>query len=234
MNQWVFPKATASTTVKTSWQAKGLAKRSDSAFAPMGRNSGLTLIELMVTIVLIAILANVAAPSFVEWQDNYRLKRAARDLHSNMQHTRLGAIKANANWAIVFDNSVTPGRYFICSDDGGDGWDGPAQMGGNDTFVKVAPLVGYSSEIDYGHGHATTNASAAGGAFPANDISYTANVLVFDSRGLCNAGYVYLENQTTKALAEQHTYAVGTRTNGVVFSRKWFPADGSWGDASGG
>ncbi|MDY6839218.1 MAG: prepilin-type N-terminal cleavage/methylation domain-containing protein [Thermodesulfobacteriota bacterium] len=200
----------------------------------MRRDSGLTIVELMVAIALLAILVNVASPSFMEWQHHQRLMRAARDLYSNMQHTKLGAIKANANWAMVFDNSVTPGRYFICSDDGGDGWDGPAQMGGNDTQVKEARLVAYSSEIDYGHGHATTNASAAGGAFPANDISYTANVVVFDSRGMCNAGYVYLENHRTKAVAQRHTYAVGTRTNGVVFSRKWFPADGSWGDASGG
>ena len=199
----------------------------------MRKNSGLTLTELMVGIAIMAVLASVIAPNFMGWLPNYRLKRAARDLYSNMQLAKLGAIRANSDWAIVFDTSVTPGRYFVCSDDGGDGWDLPVFLGGTDTMNKMAPLTGYGSSIGFGHGHATTNATAGGGVFPGDDVGHNANVLVFDSRGLCNTGFVYLENNGNGPLAERHTFAVGTRANGGIVLRKWFPANGAWGSAFG-
>jgi type IV fimbrial biogenesis protein FimT len=200
----------------------------------MRKDSGLTLIELLVAMAMVVVLANIGGPRFKDWLEDYRLRNAARDLYSNMQLTKLGAIKANDNWAIIFDTSVTPGRYFVCSDDGGDGWDGPPLTGGNDSLVRQGRLLGYSISIDYGHGNATTNATIAGGAaFPADDIDYNANVLVFDFRGMCNAGYVYLQNNSTQPLPDRNTYAVGTRTCGVVFARRWFPASSNWGAAVG-
>jgi hypothetical protein len=180
---------------------------------------------------MVVILANIAAPRFLDWLGNYRLKTAGRELYSNMQLAKLGAIKSNANWAIVFDNSVNPGRYFVCSDNGGDGWDMPIQLGGTDTVRKEGRLLGYGSGIDFGHGHAPT--AVDGGGFPLDDIGFNANVLVFDARGLCNAGYVYLQNNGNRAVAEQYAYAVGTRANGSIVLRKWFPASGNWGGAFG-
>jgi prepilin-type N-terminal cleavage/methylation domain-containing protein len=200
---------------------------------PMRKDSGLTLMELLVAMAMVVVLANIGGPRFKDWLESYRLRNAARDLYSNMQLTKLGAIKANDDWAIIFDNSVTPGRYFVCSDDGGDGWDGPPLVGGNDSLVKEGRLQGYACGIDYGHGNATTNATFAGGAFPGDDIGYNANVLVFDFRGMCNTGYVYLQNNSSRPLPDRNTYAVGTRTSGVVFARKWFPASSSWGAAVG-
>jgi prepilin-type N-terminal cleavage/methylation domain-containing protein len=40
--------------------------------------SGFTLIEVLMTIVVLAILAAVAVPGFSVWLPNYRLKAAAR------------------------------------------------------------------------------------------------------------------------------------------------------------
>jgi type IV fimbrial biogenesis protein FimT len=197
----------------------------------MRKDSGLTLVELLVALGVVVVVANIAAPRFVDWLGNYRLKRAARELYSCMQWAKLGAIKSNADWAVVFDNSVSPGRYFVCSANGGDGWDLPSQLGGTDTLRREGRLVGYSSGIDYGHGHAA--APVDGAAFPVDDIGFNSNVLVFDARGLCNGGFVYLENHRNRAVAEQHVYAVGTRPNGSITIRKWYPASGNWGGAFG-
>jgi len=195
----------------------------------MRKDSGFTLMELLVALATMAIVANFAAPRFTEWLQSFRLRKAATDLYSSMQWAKLGAIRANSDWAIIFDNSVTPGRYFVCSNNGGDGWDMPSQMGGTDTVRKQGRLIGYGNSIDYGHGHAATNASAGGGTFPpVDDIGYPSNVLVFDSRGLCNAGFVYLENNRNGPFASRHTYAVGTRANGNIIIRRWFPASGNW------
>ena len=95
----------------------------------MTRNTGFTLVDVVATVSVLGIVVTIAIPAFSTWLPDQRLKTAARDLYSNMQLTKIGAIKPNAQWAIVFDAGATPGRYFICSDDGAnDTWDGPAGL----------------------------------------------------------------------------------------------------------
>jgi len=84
-------------------------------------------------------------------------------------------------------------------------------------------LSDYESGVDYGHGNATKNATTTGGALPGDDISYNSNVAVFNSRGLCGGGYVYIENDKNTS-----TYAVGTRTSGVIRLLKWNDSTANW------
>ena len=182
--------------------------------------SGFTLIEVFMTIVILAILAAVAVPGFSVWLPKYRLKAAARDVVSNFQLAKMGAIKNNRVWAVVFDPGVTPGRYFICSDDNGDGWNGPPAMGGNDVVDKAVDLASYGKGVDFGHGKAT---HPVGSTFGVNDISYTTpdEVAVFSSKGtVSNLGYVYLSN------TRDGCWAVGTPSNaGVIVLKRWAGSD---------
>ena len=179
--------------------------------------SGFTLIEVLMTIVILAILAAVAIPGFSAWLPKYRLKAAARDMVSNFQLAKMGAIKDNRDWAVVFWRGVTPGRYFICSDDNGDGWNGPPAMGGNDMLEKAVGLESYGKGIDFGHGNATTNATSGGGTFPDDHISFTGNVATFSPKGTVpRRGYVYLSNKRGGSCA------VGApSTAGVIVLKKW-------------
>ena len=173
------------------------------------------MIEVLLVIGILGILAALAIPGYSAWLPNYRLKAAARDLVSNFQFAKMGAVKQNKIWAVVFDPGVKPGRYFICSDDNGDGWDGPPAMGGNDDVEKEIGLESYRS-IDFGHGNAT---NPVGSTFGANNISYTSpnEVAIFNPKGtIGNLGYVYLSN------TRGGCYAVGTpSTAGVIVLKKW-------------
>jgi prepilin-type N-terminal cleavage/methylation domain-containing protein len=197
------------------------------------RRDGFSLVELLVAMVMLSVMITIAIPVFGRWLPDYRLRRASRDLYSNMQLAKMGAVRSNANWAIVFD--VGGNRYFICSDDGANNtWDGPAAMGGDDVSVGGAAtdstsdnavnLGGYESGVAYGHGNATTNATVGGGAFPAGDVSYNNNVAIFNTRGTGTGGYVYLENDKGTT-----TYAIGTRTSGVIRLLEWDSATNDWG-----
>ena len=73
--------------------------------------SGFTLIEVLMTIVVLAILAAVAVPGFSVWLPNYRLKAAARDMVSNFQLAKLTAVKRNTNCAITFNQAIGARTY---------------------------------------------------------------------------------------------------------------------------
>jgi Tfp pilus assembly protein FimT len=175
---------------------------------------GFTLFELATIMAIIALLASIAIPTFSVWMPNYKLRSAARDLYSSFQMAKLGAVKQNKQWAVVFDQASNPGRYFVCSDDGAnDVWDGPAVMGGDDTAEKTVKMKDYD-DIDFGHAAITTD--ILGDPFTSgNDIYYANNFVRFNPRGTSEPGYVYLQNN------KKTVYGIGTRTSGVIHLKKW-------------
>jgi len=196
------------------------------------------MVELIIVIAVISILAGIATPGIISWLPNYRLKSASRDLYSNMQKAKMLAVKTNKEHAIFF-NTVN-NSYQILADPGPDGvWrtaddvnnmPGPDGIYGNGDDIPENPpstLTDYGSGIVFGHGTATTNATTTGGAFPADNVTYTNNTFAFNSRGSLKSaghtGYVYLSNNINNA------YAVGTPTVvGTIVLKRWYDASNNW------
>ena len=176
------------------------------------RESGFSLIELLVIIVIIAILAAIAIPGFSAWLPNYRLRQAARDVYSNLQRAKVNAIKSNSEWRGYFD--IPGDRYFLCSGPGGNGnWDGPAAMGGDDDVDMTINLSTYQ-DVDFGKGSA---ASGIDGWVFGAPISYANPVTNFTSRGTVDlTGYVYVSN------AKGSVFGVGTPSPAGVVVLKRF------------
>lgn len=68
----------------------------------MQRQSGFTLVELMIVIGMIIFIALITIPGIMNWLPNYRLRSAAQDLMSNFQKAKLEAVKRNINTAAAF------------------------------------------------------------------------------------------------------------------------------------
>jgi prepilin-type N-terminal cleavage/methylation domain-containing protein len=85
----------------------------------MKDTKGLTLIELIVVMCILAVMVMISIPNIGRWIPRYRLRSSVRDVASTMQLARLGAIKDNKEWAIQFNANAQ--TYTILSDDGGDG-----------------------------------------------------------------------------------------------------------------
>lgn len=68
---------------------------------PKTKSAGFTLIELMITIVVMAILSTIAMPSFVQMLRNSEVRNAAESLVNGMQRARADAVSRNANVQFV-------------------------------------------------------------------------------------------------------------------------------------
>ncbi|MGF2076066.1 pilus assembly FimT family protein, partial [Enterococcus casseliflavus] len=59
--------------------------------------AGFTLVELMVTLGVVAVLIAVASPSFADYFERYRLRSAVDDTLSVFGQARQGAVEADRN-----------------------------------------------------------------------------------------------------------------------------------------
>ncbi|MBU1419954.1 MAG: GspH/FimT family protein [Proteobacteria bacterium] len=190
-------------------------------------NSGFTLIEVMIVIVIIAIMAAIGAPTISSLMPDMHLKDEARVLYTNMQQARIQAVKNNRNTAISFD--TVNSNYIICDD-----WDEtavpPACAGATRAVQFIVALTNkdYKSGVGYGHGSATLQVDNVT-ALPLatdDDVSYNysvadPNVVVFTPQGMGNPGYVYLDHKDNTT-----TYVVGNSSSGMIKLLKW--VGGSW------
>jgi len=72
---------------------------------------GITLIELIVAMVIIAIGAVLTTPNIGGWLPYYRLKSATRDVTSALRLAQLKAVATNTAYQVVFD--TVNGGYIL-------------------------------------------------------------------------------------------------------------------------
>lgn len=70
--------------------------------------SGFTLIELMVTLAILAILLMLATPSFTEWRRDAQLRAIANNLVNSLSIARSEALKRNQPVRLAFITEGTP------------------------------------------------------------------------------------------------------------------------------
>lgn len=112
-------------------------------------NSGFTLIELMIIVVILGILSFMAYPSMMDSIRLNKIRAAAADIAGNIKLTRSYAIKEAANRYVItfnpgtnqytlgFDNVPSPGGDLVPE---GFGMGGP----------RIIDLTAYGSDIQYG------------------------------------------------------------------------------------
>jgi len=81
---------------------------------------GITLIELVVVFVIIAIGAVLLAPNIGAWLPNYRLRGATRDIVSTMRTAQMKAVSNNTEYQVLFNQGA--GTYILQYRDTGGNW----------------------------------------------------------------------------------------------------------------
>jgi len=152
----------------------------------MREDSGFSLVELIITIAIVAILTLVAVPNLMSWVPKNRVKDAAQDLYGNIQMAKMEAIKRNRSCTVSFSGG--PEQYFI---------------GLINKSVKMA---------DYGSGVKIDKIQTAP-APPASPVTVSLpETITFNSRGFGDkARDVFLTNEANSA-----TYRITILVSGVV------------------
>jgi type IV fimbrial biogenesis protein FimT len=90
-------------------------------FVKQMNKKGVTLIELVVVFVIIAMGALLLAPNIRAWLPNYRLRSAARDIVSIMRTAQMKAVSTNIQYRVNLDESEigAPCCYILQRNSGG-------------------------------------------------------------------------------------------------------------------
>ena len=83
----------------------------------MKNQKGVTLLELIIVMVIIAIGATLMAPGISSWMPHYRLRNATRDIASTMRIAQKKAISNNLTYQVSFDPANR--SYVLRYDTGG-------------------------------------------------------------------------------------------------------------------
>ena len=105
------------------------------------KQTGFTLVELLITMVVLAILATIGIPSFTALIANNRATTATNELLAALQYTRSEAVRQNASFAIC---SSTDGQSCSTENAWHNGW---IVTWGNDEPVQIWPAFNPAIEI---------------------------------------------------------------------------------------
>ena len=132
------------------------------------KESGFSIVELMVSMAIIGVLSAMSVPSLKAWSRNYNVQSAALDLYAHMHVAKLGAVKENRAWMINFNPDGLSGYQ--------------VQTSAGKTVKTVDFHAKYNSDIQY--------------ADPTTTKTFDASSIAFRPNGLSGTGYAYISNKS--------------------------------------
>lgn len=113
----------------------------------MRAQQGFTLIELMVTVALVAILVGIAVPSFQGALNGNRLATSANELIASLQTARMEAIRRNRRVAVCMSANANAGQDATCASANVDGWITFVDLNADGDFDKASDTLLRNSSL---------------------------------------------------------------------------------------
>ena len=196
-------------------------KRGTHAISSLARwQSGFSLIEILVTIAILAILLGLAMPSFTSIINSNRLSSAGNEFLATLQAARIEAIRRNARVVVCSSNNADSGAptcattgvirgYVAFVDDGA----GVASAARNDALDAGEAIVRANAMSDNLQIVVSPAVAATG------SISYRSDGLAHATNGALLAGSVSICMATTTPAENVRTVQIGTGGSRVSVSK---------------
>jgi prepilin-type N-terminal cleavage/methylation domain-containing protein len=168
---------------------------------------GFTLIELIITISIFAIMMAIAIPSFLTYRPTMKIKGAARDIASALQFARMKAVSENNTFAVRFSGS----SYSIYDDNDND----DVYADTTDPLDIAVRTLTLPDGISFGVGTNVNKKSDNTSPAPADFITFGGDACDFSTRGTADTGTVYIKN------IKNESYAVTVSSSGRVRILVW-------------
>jgi prepilin-type N-terminal cleavage/methylation domain-containing protein len=155
---------------------------------------GFTIVEMIVTIAIIAIAAAIAVPSISRWNAKARLDGAARNLLFNFQHAKMQAAKRSNYCTITFNLPVDGNTYeYVIFEDSDQDLE-------HDDGEEILRKIKFSEVSEYrGVSLDTSEGGGDGLSFADNDngrpsVAFNSRGLSINNTGGSGAGTVHMKN----------------------------------------
>lgn len=135
------------------------------------KSSGFSLIELLIGIVILAILAGLAMPSFQAWLQNTQIRNAAESIQNGLQRARAEAVGRNTNVEFVLG---TGSSWVVQLPDGTNIESRSSSEGSRDVAVAVIPLGTTTVTFNNFGGVLASNADTSA---PFTQVDFDSSVL---------------------------------------------------------
>lgn len=127
---------------------------------------GVTLIELIVVMIIIAIGAILMAPGIGAWLPNYRLRSTTRDIVSTMRTAQMKAVSTNMEYRVLFDPGAK--TYILQRNSGGWQPDGATQGLPSGIEISAINFTGTGNNAQF-----NSNSTASGGSITLRNTQST-------------------------------------------------------------
>jgi len=161
------------------------------------RHTGFTIVEIMVTLGVAAILASLAAPSILSFVRNSRLTNGVNDLLHSLQVARTEAIKRQQGNVVVCGSTDPLPDNARCTYNTFKGWFVFADTNGNwqhdagEAMIERHPTLDATVTVNADANAAIVSYGPTGFANPTDPIVVkvpTATVVMCDARGVTAVG----------------------------------------------
>lgn len=145
------------------------------------RARGFTVIELMVTLAVAAIVISMAVPSFQSVVNGNKLAAGANELMASLQAARMEAIRRGQRAGVCFSTKTNSGVDATCSNANVDGWIAFVDANGDGDFDKAGDTLIRVSTL--GAGVVVSANPALGGVVVGKPIIFRPDGLARDEPG---------------------------------------------------
>ena len=185
----------------------------------MHRDSGFTMVELLIVIAILGVLLAIAVPNYMDYLPKHRASGATRQLFTEMQSSKMKAISENNDYVITFDTS---NNSYSIYDDGDNNF---ATMGAETgELIKTVNISDAFSGISFGY----VSGNDPDGSGISSSVTFTGTPpsVIFRPTGVANkTGEVYIK-PTSDIAPKERQRAVTVKLTGRI--RMYRHTGSSW------